>query len=1213
MALKLILGASGSGKSRLLFETALKNAQAHPDRRYIVLVPEQFTLQTQRDLTQLSQRGGILNIDVLSFTRLAYRVFEQTGFTRRSVLSETGKSLMLRLIASRMEGSLELLSGIMDRPGTVAELKSILSELDQYQIEPQQLLQLEEELKKENGKGRLQRKIHEIRVLRELFEQYQADRYITGEKLPRILSQKAPQDPTLKGTEFFLDGYTGFTPAQLEVITAILPIASDITVTVTIDPDEPELRYSDPIHSLAVSKPRPYELFALSKQTISALIRAAEQAHVPVQAPVVLDGKQGRQKEGSELAWLESHLFRSGRWGMQPYPAPAPGTNPAQRQIFLRQCADPYDEVLSAAVTVEELIRSGYRYRDIAIVCGSLPEYAEYAKRVLTRYRIPFFIDRSSPVVLNPAFEFVESSIEIMEKNFSYESVMRLLRTSLALDPGTGETDILENYLIAAGIRGRAAWEKPFTRPVREGGMAPAQAAEPARAHFMERFAPYADVMKKGKAPLRERAKALWELLLAFDVPAKLDGMRAQSEADGRMDRAEEYGQVIRVIADVLDEAVLLIGDETVTRTQFMQILRAGFSEAKIGIIPPGIDEVHVGDLQRTRLEHIRAVLFLGMNDGFVPQKKGKGGVLTDMEREYLGARKVHLAPTVREDANIQQFYLYLTLTKPSDLLLLSWSAAQRDGKEMRRAYVTDFVEALFPGRELLQPVSVRPYRAVTSRETGLGVLAVSLSDYLGSDEAAAKSREPALKELLKLYLTPEEGWRETAASILRAAPGSGEAAVLDEQTAAKLYGSILSGSISRLEHFARCPFLQYAEYGLRLREREEFTVQLPDIGNLLHRAIELFSKRLLDNPEGMTWNTIPDDVRDRWAAEAVREAAGAGVDLYEDTQRGRTTLRRCGEIMARSVRTIQRQVRAGLFVPARFEVEFGGGESDLVQISSLPGGGRMRLRGRIDRIDECDDPDEKKLYVKIVDYKSSTHDLRLDGIIDGEQLQLLVYMDEAARMEQAAHPDRKIVCAGIFYYNMQDPLIKEEEIRTTAEDAVLKKMRVTGFMDRDPEVVRRLDATLTPGDSSLVVPVKLDSKGNPTNPAPQSKGLLNAEQIALLRGYVRDRMRRSAAAILSGEIAPHPARRSDQSIACGMCSFGDVCHFDPHEKGMEYALRESRGDAECWRIIRGEAEGTSGGGEAEAVGEEAAFEEKPALTDQTDAGQHKAPAQMGD
>ena len=152
----------------------------------------------------------------------------------------------------------------------------------------------------------------------------------------------------------------------------------------------------------------------------------------------------------------------------------------------------------------------------------------------------------------------------------------------------------------------------------------------------------------------------------------------------------------------------------------------------------------------------------------------------------------------------------------------------------------------------------------------------------------------------------------------------------------------------------------------------------------------------------------------------------------------------------------------------------------------------------------------------------------------------------------------------------MDDPLVKEEEIKATVEAAVLKKMRVTGILDKSPEVVKRLDATLTPGEDSLVVPVKLDKIGNPTS---RSKGFLSAEQITLLRDYARDRMCRSAASILSGEIAPHPAKHSDQENACTWCSFGDVCHFDPHAKGMEYAMRESRDDAECWKIIRGAAE----------------------------------------
>ena len=377
MALRFILGSSGAGKSRLLFETALRQAGEHPDRRYIILVPEQFTMQTQKELVKLSPVHGILNIDVLSFTRLAYRVFEETGVKKRTVLTETGKSLLLRLIAAREASGLSLLSGVLDRPGCLDELKSILSELDQYGIGEKELEQILEKIEKPEGHGgsgsrpALAGKLREILALQKAFLRYQEDRFITAQMLPQLLCEKAPSSRLLKGCGIFLDGYTGFTPAQLDVLTTLFPLAGDITVTVTLPAGELNLWKRGSWRETAERAAADHDLFALSKRTIQALIRSAYDAGTEVdEEPLLPDGRYGRLKKGSELEYLEKHLLRMGKR--------AAFAGAYTGQISLRPCADPAEEVLAAAAAIDTLTkRHGLHYRDIAVVCGSLPAYSE--------------------------------------------------------------------------------------------------------------------------------------------------------------------------------------------------------------------------------------------------------------------------------------------------------------------------------------------------------------------------------------------------------------------------------------------------------------------------------------------------------------------------------------------------------------------------------------------------------------------------------------------------------------------------------------------------------------------------------------------------------------------------------------------------------------------------------------------------------------------
>ena len=666
MSLKLILGPSGCGKSRKLFETALEDAAQNPGRQHIILVPEQFTMQTQQSLCSLSKSGGILNIDILSFSRLAVRVFEETGVRRKTLLKETGKTLLLRLIADREAAGLSLLSGAVDRPGVLGELKSILSEMDQYEMTDEEIQRMV------SGCGArpvLAQKLAQLSVLREKYRQFQETHQMqTVETVPEALCGRIPASRMLEGSRIYLDGFTGFTPAQLNVLSGLMRKAERVTAAFTIDAKVD-----------GFSRPREEELFALTKKTVQALGRIAAETGTVMEPPLVMEQSgTGRFKEGSELQYLEAHLLRPGR--RNPFPGQS-----GRHQIRILSCANPAEEAQAAVAWIRRLTRTNendgetLRYRDIAVVAGDFPTYAEHLRRAFGRAEIPYFVDRSVPVTLNPAFEFVRAAFAILDANYSYESMMAFFRTGFVFDDRE-TVDILENYLLAAGIRGHKAWTQRWSRPAGDCREEEIAELEELRESFAERFEPFAGVCRFSAGKLKDYARALWELTDAFDLQGKLALLAREREESGLRADSEVYSQAAPAIAEVLDEAVSLLGDEKIRRSQFEQILEAGLSESKIGIVPPGIDEVQIGDLMRSRITNVRAILFLGMNDEFVPGRSHEGGILTDVERDYLRRQAFHLAPSAREEAAVRQFYLYLSLTKPSDFLILSCSRTTMDG-----------------------------------------------------------------------------------------------------------------------------------------------------------------------------------------------------------------------------------------------------------------------------------------------------------------------------------------------------------------------------------------------------------------------------------------------------------------------------------------------------------------------------------------------------
>ena len=1153
MSLKLILGPSGCGKSRRLFETALEDAAQNPGRQHIILVPEQFTMQTQQSLCSLSQSGGILNIDILSFSRLAVRVFEETGVRRKTLLKETGKTLLLRLIADREAAGLSLLSGAVDRPGVLGELKSILSEMDQYEITDEEIQRMVSEC---SGRPVLAQKLAQLSVLREKYRQFQETHQMqTVETVPEALCGRIPASRMLEGSRIYLDGFTGFTPAQLDVLSGLMRKAERVTAAFTIDAG-----------TNAFSRPREEELFALTKKTVQALGRIAAETGTVIEPTLVMkQSGTGRFSEGSELQYLEAHLFRPGR--RNPFPGQGD-----RHQIRILSCANPAEEAQAAVAWIRRLTRTNenggetLRYRDIAVVAGDFPTYAEHLRRAFGRAEIPYFVDRSVPVTLNPAFEFVRAAFAILDANYSYESMMAFFRTGFVFDDRE-TVDILENYLLAAGIRGHKAWTQRWSRPAGDGREEEIAELEELREAFAERFEPFASVCRFSAGKLKDYARALWELTDAFDLQGKLSLLAREREKSGQRADSELYSQAASAIAGVLDEAVSLLGDEKIRRTQFEQILEAGLSEAKIGIVPPGIDEVQIGDLMRSRITNVRAILFLGMNDEFVPGRSHEGGILTDVERDYLRRQEFHLAPSAREEAAVRQFYLYLSLTKPSDHLILSCSRTTMDGNALRSAAALLQIHQLFPKIQIQEGLPGGLAGTVYLPNEVPDALAGTLAESRDWTEAEKEERTPMLRELylVSVSVRPQQTRRLLKALDIAPPPR------LSREVARKLYGDNLEGSVSRLETFALCPFRQYAVYGLGLQERRRYEVQASDVGTLMHRGLELLSARVKESRD-VSWRTLPQEALDSWAEESLRQAClETSGGKFEDTFRSAGQYQRLLRIFRHAAAVLKLQLAAGDFEPALFETRFDSRDRRTAEPLLFSDGSRMNLTGRIDRVDEAPGGDDSRLFIKVVDYKTGSAGFDLNEVWMGTELQLPVYMDAALRMERQRHRKKEVVCAGLLYFPVKDPVL---DTRYADLDGVsleaerTRKIRPSGLILDDREAVSLFSSD--PGLLSEVAPVTVNKDGSIS--AARSS-VADARKLSLLSAYARRKMIETGERILGGEIAPSPLKENDRMDACSYCAMKAVCRFTGHDPQMRYRQMPNIPQDDIWKRMAEETE----------------------------------------
>ena len=698
MSLQFIMGNSGAGKSRYAYEKILAEAASHPEKNYLIVVPEQFTMQTQKELVSLHPAGGILNIDILSFQRLAYRIFEETGGSLYPVLEETGKSLVVKRVAQEKKKELTILGSTLKRTGAVSQMKSLISELKQYQIAPSELDAWAEET---GEKKLLAAKLKDTGVIYRAFEEYLENRYVTAEDVLEVLAGKLEESALIKNSEVLVDGFTGFTPVQIGVLGKLFRLCAKVYVTIIMDERE------DPY-----KKAIPHQLFAMSRQLVQQLMKAADEAGCPVEPEIwVRRSGHGRFQPGSTMDQLEQRLFRYGKRGfsgngIEKRPEsgteakmgnPAAGYEAKQQGIYISVAPNPRAELEETVRLIRRMVREeGMRYQDFAVLTGDLSVYGTYAREIFEKCGVPYFVDEKHSVLMNPFVEFLRAAIEMVVQSFSYESVFRYLRCGLSsLD--REETDAMENYVLALGIRGLKAYGETWTRGYR--GIKPDEVPQRnlLREKFYAEVQPFAERMKKKDATVRERTEALYALAVQNQMQEKLEERRQQFEQQGQEAFAKEYSQIYGIVMELLDKIVEVLGEEKMTLAEYQEILEAGFAEASVGIIPPTADQVLIGDNERSRLKDIRVLFFVGVNDGLIPRHDAGGGILSEYDREELERADAKLSPTARETMYQQKFHLYRNLTKPSERLYLSFTKAGASGEAQNPSYLINEIRKLFP------------------------------------------------------------------------------------------------------------------------------------------------------------------------------------------------------------------------------------------------------------------------------------------------------------------------------------------------------------------------------------------------------------------------------------------------------------------------------------------------------------------------------------
>lgn len=1136
MGLQFVIGQSGAGKSYYLYEKIIQKSIENQKENFIFIVPEQSTLQTEMELVKRHPNGGIMNIEVLSFARLAYNIMEETGTLNLPTLDDLGKSLLIRKVVNDGKNEFKVIGNELKKAGYINEVKSVISEFMQYGIMPENVEKMEGMF--ENRKL-LQYKLQDIKKVYQSFEAYRKEKYITSEELLKVLARIIEKSEKIKNSTIVLDGYTGFTPVQMEVLEKLLLHARKVIVSVT-------LGYGQNLEE----EPKPYELFYMSKVMVQNICKLAKEQGVQREEDIRLKEKTVKRYEKNlPMAFLEQNFFR---YQKKTYGKP-------QEAISIHVAVNPCEELEFCAREIVKLTQKGYYYKDMAIIAGDTEEYMGYIEGIFAKYSIPIFVDAKRPLRNNVLIEFIRATIEVVLQDFKYESVFHFLKTGFHFLTWE-EVDMLENYVRANGIRGIKKYREKWVRPLRNMDAEQLESLNGLREKLLSYFhyEDFYQCMRSKKTSVTEKTICLYHFLEQFEVTKQLEEYEAFFEKQGNPSLAKEYHQVYEKVMQVLEEMVELLGEERITIEDYRDILEAGVGEVRIGVIPAGTDVVTIGELERSRLEHVKVLFVVGVNDGKIPKKATNKGVFSELEREDMYRNDIVLAPTVKEQSFMQRFYLYMQLTKPKDYLYLSYAKMNQKGESIRPSYLIQTFLKMYSGMSVKEESNQQLKNYLFTPQNGLDYLAEGYADY-------REGEENVTWQALYQWYMEQEDYKEVVERFNQACFYGNNETEIGKAAAHALYGTTLTNSVTRLEKYAQCSYAHFLLYGLQLKEREEYKFAEVDLGNVLHLALELFSKRMEES--SYSWFDIPTEVMEEWADKTIEESViQYGNTVLFQTERDKYKMHRAKQLMQTTVATLSTQLRKGKFTPKNYELGFSVATNmDEVTIA-LSKEEKLKLKGRIDRVDTYEN--ENQVYVKVIDYKSGNTSFNIAALYHGLQLQLVLYMDAAMKSIQKG-TDKKVTPAGIFYYNIDNPMV-DGEPGDTAENIdkkIREKLRMNGLVNESEEVIELLDAEFD--KKSEVIPVTKNKDGSLS----KASKVLGEQDFAMLMDFVNKKIVTLGQGILSGDVSIHPYEM-DHKTACDYCKFKGVCGFDKKLPGYQFKKLQKFSEEEVLEKIRGEEDG---------------------------------------
>ena len=1019
MHFNLVYGRSGTGKSNFIYNDIKKKLEEDKEKKIFVIVPEQSNMSAERKLLEITGQNCIMNTEVLTLSRMAYRVLLETENTLKPI-TKIGKSMLIFDLISKEKANLNFLGKSMQNVDVVDRL---FTELKKHDVSQDSLDKLEIEDKY------FSLKLNDIKLLYEDYNNRISEKLLDENDALSILCDEFDKTNMFDNVDIYIDDFLGFTKQEYRVFEKIASKANSITVCVPTD-------------TLFMNKEKENDIFYFNKKFANKLLEIVASLNGDV-STICLEEPYRFKSE--ELKFLEKN-FESNREKYEKAP----------KDIKLFLANNPYTELAYVADNIYKLVKEeGYSYNEIGIISENVESYSEDAKALFPKYNIPLFIDEKKQLNQNLLIRYIISLIDIFVKNFSYDSVFNFLKIGLS-DYSPEELYYFENYCQKWGIRNNK-FKKEFTYEEESQNQ---QMFEAMRKEIIDPLIAFKEKVDSNKT-YSQISKAIYEFLDENEIIEKLD--KKLKEYDN-YELFLEYNTTYSLLNKVFDEMDVIFKDEKTTFEKYKDTFLVGIGTSELGKIPSTQEQVIFGDTDRTRNSKIRALFIVGANDGYFPKEFKSEGYLNDDDRSFLKTQGVELAKDSVESLYEEQFNIYRALTTPEEKLFISYSSSDKEGNALRKSSLIKKMRRLFENLKEDSDVVEKRYE-ITNENASFENALENYRNYLDGENIEEKW-EHAIR-----YFYNKDSIKLNR--ILSGKDYTNKADKLSKENVEKLYGKRLYTTISRLENYRRCPFSFHLNYGLKLKEKNELKIQTVDTGSFMHEVIDELFRRMEENEIDV--DALTDEDIKKLVDDIVNQMLiSSRYYLFTSSEKYKLLTRRLKKVVYQAIIYIIYSLKNSDFKLLGHELAFGGKGASYDSIKIDFDDKHIELSGKIDRVDTAKLSDEE--YIRIIDYKSSVKDLDLNQVLAGLQIQLITYLDAACK-ERKANP------SGILYLGLIDNVIRASKNLSVEEiEAKIKQQfRMKGLVLADINVIKMMDKNIENGKQSDIIPVYLSKDGEIT------------------------------------------------------------------------------------------------------------------------------------